>query len=385
MKYIFHTLFISCLFVNNMLAQQNILLKLVQKQSGNIKSGAYIVNKSHKFFDFDEIKKEQLEVQFCEIGQNTTCIIKDILNNTIQFYDTSKWWYFYKYSDSVLFVRTRNNPNANLLYPYMQPYGFQRTYPLSYHSQTIVEDKINYTILDSLKGIDQLYSEFKNDFIKFTIDKKLLVPIKFQNYSEEWLDSVNYNIQNMEEEISEVKLNHLNPWLFLKYIDYTMKQLPVKKIVYPEYDLNKNTVIDTIYLMKWKLLNTHTAKPFVFNIFNKKYTLLYFTYMGCIPCKYALPVLDSLYVKWNNSVSFYGIDMFDINASKIEIYKRSNKIKFDYLYSNIKEGTKFIGDELGLHTYPTFIVINEHGKIVFIKRGLNSNLMNEIENIISIE
>lgn len=382
MKYIYHAIFIFLFYNNKVNAQSYNLLDLVQNQSEKIKSGSYTLVKSVKVLDVDEILKYKRQVQFYEKGQNTICVIRDLLENKTYFFDTSKWVYQFNHKDSILRISTRYNPNDNLLYQFMQPYGFQRVYPKGKNYTNLVVDEMSYTINDT-SSIPEM-PEYKNSSFKFFIDPKLLIPLKYRNYAEEWLDSVNYNVQDIQEEISDISLNSINEKQFLSFIAESIKSLPIKKVTYPEYEkeLNKKLLKDTINIEKWTLLNSETKKQFDFKNTSIP-TLLYFTYLGCYPCKLALPTLDSIYNKWGGKFNLYAINLFDNDVSKITIYKNANKIKFNYLYNLNKEQKELILKEMGLSSYPTFILLDKNNKKVFTKSGYSENLFNELDKAIT--
>lgn len=386
MKHLFNIILVlKCIIV---LGQSNKyqLLKKVNESSKKIKSGSYTVIKTSKFFDFDEIKKEKLEIKFFELGQNTLCIINDLLNKELYLYDTTKWTYIYRYKDSVLNVYTRNNPNNNLLVNYIQPYGFIRSFPFLEETD-YVKIEINGNELKLKFKDDDKEINTKNSYMKYHIDITNYIPFRFQNYSEEWIDETNFNVQNFIEEVSNVKINNYTKMTFFKVLDSTFNSLPIRTVNYPEYNRleKKIKIVDTIDLIKWNLLNTKNNNKFSNYNLNNKPTLFYFTYLGCLPCKMAIPILDSLYLKWNNKINFCAINVFDKNIDKIKIYKKANNIKFDYFYNSDNNETFKIIKELDLSSYPTFILMNPNKKIVYKQLGMSNNLFENLDSIIKNE
>jgi thiol-disulfide isomerase/thioredoxin len=386
MKHLFNIILVLKCFI--VLGQSNKyqLLKKVNESSKKIKSGSYTVIKTSKFFDFDEIKKEKLEIKFFELGQNTLCIINDLLNKELYLYDTSKWTYVYRYKDSVLNVYTRNNPNNNFLVNYIQPYGFIRSFPFleetDYVKIEITGNELKLKFKDDDKEINT-----KNSYMKYYIDTTNFIPFRFQNYSEEWIDETNFNVQNFIEEVSNVKINNFTKTTFFKVLDSTFNSLPIKTVNYPEYNRveKKIKIVDTIDLINWNLLNTKNNNKFSNYNLNNKPTLFYFTYLGCLPCKMAIPILDSLFLKWNDKVNFCAINVFDKNIDKIKIYKKANNIKFDYYYNSDNNETFKIIKELDLSSYPTFILMNPNKKIVYKQLGMSNSLFENLNSIIKNE
>ena len=262
----------------------------------------------------------------------------------------------------------------------MQPYGFLNTFGLHFQLP-VLENKMSLTVKWPYDSYDEIHT--KNSFLKFEIDSSFLIPIKYQNYSEEWLDSVNFNVQNMVEEITDLQLNNINPWLLLQHMNNFKKSLPITKEVYPNYSKTVSKPHDTLYLERWNLRNTKSSK-FV-KVDKNKPTFLYFTYMGCLPCKYALRSIDSIYQKWGHLVNFYAVDLFDTNLSKLEIYKKANNTQFDYLYSNDDGMKKDFSAKYKIASYPTFLIVNSSGKIVFRKEGFKNSFMEEIDNALKLE
>lgn len=375
MKKIFVTICILISFIFTK-AQNFELLNQAIEKSKVIKSGSYKVIKKHKFFDFDYINEHVYEVQFCEIKGTTNCIIRDLKNNNILFFDSSVWLKTFSYKDSILDNKVKFNPNSYLLYIGMQPFGLLKLLP----------DKINL-----LKQIDKttnsntfkIYSRNENgsfselDYIQLVIDSNLLIPTTFINYGIEQIDSVNFNIQNFEENIYNVKINNYTEKQFLNLFTKTFNSLPIKESTISTYK-QKTDKIDS--MIDWNVFygfkELITGKELALT---KEKNLLFFTYLGCIPCKKMLTQLSEIYSNYKNDIEILGINSIDTSFKRILIYKNANNIKFDYYFKQEIKTNDWSLKKLKIKSYPTIFITDKKGKIELILEGYTPNLMQIIE------
>lgn len=227
MKNIIKLILVLFVISNNAYAQTEKLLDKVKKQSASIKSGSYIVTKRFKYFDFNETKTAKLAVQFCELKNTTLCIINDLENQEIMYFDTSKYVYHFSKKDSILKILIAYNPNQDLLYRYMQPYGYPAIYPSNLKNTQILNNKTLCTLVDT--NFDNENGIFRNEKFEFTVDKKLNTIINYKNYLEMRANNGSYNNQRIEESITNVKLNNFKAPKFLKKIKLEMSKLPIKR------------------------------------------------------------------------------------------------------------------------------------------------------------
>jgi thiol-disulfide isomerase/thioredoxin len=378
-KKIFVTICILISFTITKAQNFELLNKAIEK-SKVIKSGSYKVIKKHKFFDYDLPNESMYDIQFCEINGTTNCIIKDFKNNNILFFDSSVWVKIFYYKDSVLDRRVKFNPNKNLLYIGMQPYGLLRLLP----DEVTLKKRI---AKNSDSNSFKIYDSFKNgtisesDYIKLVIDSNSLIATTFINYGKEILDSVNYNIQNMEETIYDVKINNFTEKQFLALMAKAIDTLPIRKKTISEYDKKtviNDSLIDLNVFSDFKEISTGKKLAL-----HQEKNLLFFTYLGCIPCKEMLPQLDAVYSKYKNKMDIIGINAFDSSSRRILIYKNANKIKFDYYFNENISLKNYPLKKLQLKSFPTLFITDKKGNIELIIKGYTNNLNEIVEEHLS--
>jgi thiol-disulfide isomerase/thioredoxin len=382
MKCRFFVIIILSLSTFYLSAQNLKLLKLAKEKSKTIKSGSYKIVKKYKFFDFDFIKEDKFDVQFCEIDNTTNCIIKDLVNNKIYFFDTTEWVSVFNFKDSTLDKRIRFNPNNDLLYQCMQPFGLLKLLPNDNFLKKQLGTSLNSNSFKiyARKENDEI---IKSSYTYLEIDKKLLIASKCVNYSIEFIDSVNFNIQNLEESITDIKVNLYKQNEFRNVLSKTYNSLPIKKIIFPDYLENSNSLkndtnINFEDLKHFKEVSTKK----LFELKNEK-TVIFFTYLGCLPCKKMLPQFDSLYSKYKGEINIIGINLIDTNANRIQIYKNANNIKFDYYYNESISINNSVLKKMPISGYPSVFILDQKGKIELIIEGYIDNLVNHVEKYIN--
>lgn len=226
MKKTLQLILLLFIFTNNNNAQTKKLLEKVKKQSAIIKSGSYLVSKRFKYFDYNEIKTAKLAVQFCNLKNITLCIINDLENEEIIYFDTSKYVYHFSKKDSILRLFKAYNPNQDLLYRYMQTYGYPTIYPSNLKNTQILNNKTSCTLIDT--NFNNKNDLFRNEKFEFTIDKKLNAIIYYKSYLEIKTKNGSYTNQSSEESITNVKINNFKAKKFLKKINREIKKLPIK-------------------------------------------------------------------------------------------------------------------------------------------------------------
>ena len=99
-----------------------------------------------------------------------------------------------------------------------------------------------------------------------------------------------------------------------------------------------------------------------------KVVMLEFFFIGCQPCKKAIPWLATLKEKYKDSpFVLYSVNALDSKAA-LEMYKRQNKeIKYDILY----DADALVKDYL-IQYYPTVMLFNKKGKLVYFGPLLHS-------------
>ncbi len=214
------------------IGQNEKLFKKVQKNMNSIHSGKYSLTKTYSYSDATLPKIEQYEIEFSIYNKTTICLVKDVIKNELIIFDTSIWVSVYNYNDSTLKKQLRYNPNFELLYAYLQPKAFV-IYPSYFKKPYTTEIKNNIVITDTFNKYS--LPNFETKFEYFEIDKNTFLIKKYRHFKELSKDDDIITIEFAEEEVSEIKTNHLLPNLFLLKIAETVRQLPIKKTVFIDY------------------------------------------------------------------------------------------------------------------------------------------------------
>jgi len=103
---------------------------------------------------------------------------------------------------------------------------------------------------------------------------------------------------------------------------------------------------------------------------DSKIILLDFSYMGCEPCRLAIPIIRNLYDKYRDSgLSVWGIDPFDKGEKEIfERYKTKYYLSYPVLFSD----KKTVYDYLGIEGYPTVVILDSNMNVLERLEGLDS-------------
>ncbi|HEX5155498.1 MAG TPA: TlpA disulfide reductase family protein [Parafilimonas sp.] len=100
-----------------------------------------------------------------------------------------------------------------------------------------------------------------------------------------------------------------------------------------------------------------------------KPTLLMFTGSWCAPCKESLPFIKSLYEKQKDHLQIVLIDK-EQSANECAGYKPYTAFGWHVFYENLSELKTPLVDKFNVSMYPTFILIDKNGKILYKKQGV---------------
>ena len=135
-----------------------------------------------------------------------------------------------------------------------------------------------------------------------------------------------------------------------------------------------------------QLKGSHIENLDLTDIFGNKFTLenlsgkiivLNFWFTKCAPCIKEMPYLEDLKEKYNDkSIAFFAVT-YDKKSVVDEFLK---KIKFDLTV--IPNDRKTI-NQFGIQFYPTNLVIDSNGKVVYINEFFGGNGIKEIDKILN--
>jgi len=130
-------------------------------------------------------------------------------------------------------------------------------------------------------------------------------------------------------------------------------------------DIHSHTINEGVQLQKTKYQDLNGKEINLASGRNK--TLLMFSFIGCGACEIALKEIESLNYKFKENINF-------VYASSRDDSKRLKK------YLNKKDFSKpaiaqesYINDEFNIFFYPTFVLINESGKVEEISDGYDKD------------
>ncbi|MCO5240209.1 MAG: TlpA family protein disulfide reductase [Chitinophagaceae bacterium] len=111
-----------------------------------------------------------------------------------------------------------------------------------------------------------------------------------------------------------------------------------------------------------------------------RYILLDFWGTWCNPCHKLVPDVKKIYVQHSEHLNILGI-AYDDNKEKVIKYLEKNKIFWPQIFENMKNSNSSSAVEFfRVDTFPTFILINDKGKIVV--RGNSKESLNRIDSVL---
>lgn len=116
-----------------------------------------------------------------------------------------------------------------------------------------------------------------------------------------------------------------------------------------------------------------------FNLFENdaKYTLIDFWGTWCKPCKEALPELKRIKERYVEHLNIVGI-AYDKNIDEVKEYVKENDLTWKNSFFNRENKVGIIRD-LNITKYPTFMLLDNNGQIIF--KGSGSEVLKDIEKI----
>ena len=108
-----------------------------------------------------------------------------------------------------------------------------------------------------------------------------------------------------------------------------------------------------------------------------KVLVLNFWFVACPPCIREIPELNQLVEKYKNEEVVF---LAFARDSKSKLKKFLEKTRFDY---NIVARSKWVAKVFNTHGWPTNIIVDKNGDIVFHKAGYDKERVTEMDGIIS--
>lgn len=97
---------------------------------------------------------------------------------------------------------------------------------------------------------------------------------------------------------------------------------------------------------------------------DKEAIVLNFWFSNCLPCKNEFPYLQKAADKYSDDIAVFAINPIDTKDEKIEKFVKENKLKL-----TVVKGDPAWESALQIQGYPTTVIIDRYGKIVFSHIG----------------
>jgi thiol-disulfide isomerase/thioredoxin len=225
----------------------------------------------------------------------------------------------------------------------------------------VIEFALNKAAMDSLGEIYALKSERKSVY-RLTVDKKTLLPVEFLVGNDQNQDFVKTDFVGIVENAPEPAEA---TWYYSTYLkDYKPKN-PVELALIqagqtaPDFKLNQFGADSQVSLGQFK----------------GKVVLVEFWIVNCGFCIGAVPTLNSITQKFRGKdFELVSINVHD-STKAIDIFKNFHKPEYPILVEGESTGTGY-----GASAYPTFVLIDKNGKVIYAKPGLDDK---EIEAVIT--
>jgi thiol-disulfide isomerase/thioredoxin len=109
-----------------------------------------------------------------------------------------------------------------------------------------------------------------------------------------------------------------------------------------------------------------------------KTIVLNFWFVACVPCRSEMPGLNKIVEKYANNpnVIFIGIALDEDDAIE-------NFIKLQPFNYRLVSGGRYYADKFNIKIYPTNVVVNKEGKVIFHSTGVARNTPDWIEKTIA--
>lgn len=344
------------------------------------KSGKYEKDSFIKFiqkFDIDTLKLSKIPLK-----QNLVTVIgfkkdKQIIiadaNNDMNFDDEIKYEFDINFRKNPLEnLKLLNNlPLAKFSCQFLSNGAIQTydrnfiIYPNSNHVfvQRLNKREKNYLSFlkfrDYWKGTILVKKKAFEFYVQASTNEYAVIYVKQKETPFSSTDKV-YNRQFMHKINDTIKLS--DKYFKLDSIDKSISKLYLTEI-------KKNNIKSGYYVGQF--MNNFEFKKLDGQLFNlmdvakeRKYTLIEFWGTWCGPCKKITPFLKETFKANTSKLNIIGIAV-DKNEDLVKKYIIENGMTWTNIFLDIKNINKGILEELKIQAYPTFILIDNEGKILY--------------------
>lgn len=197
-------------------------------------------------------------------------------------------------------------------------------------------------------------------------DRKTKLPIQIIRKGLGRYSNFYWDMEITPESIDEDSIGDFF-YLFRLPMDYKMIG-PDVTIIKSDFKNFKPIKVENFDLLDYK------GNKVTLSDFQGKVVLLDFWYSSCAPCIKASPYIEKIAEKYADSnVVVLGMNPID-NVPRIE--KHYDKWKLTY---NSLVCTSEVKNSLGIGSYPSFVIIDKNGMMIFKESGFSRSLMTQIE------
>jgi thiol-disulfide isomerase/thioredoxin len=127
----------------------------------------------------------------------------------------------------------------------------------------------------------------------------------------------------------------------------------------------------------WKLDVYNDDRPLSLEDLKGKVILLDFWIKNCGPCIKSVPHLNELQEKYKDR----GVKIISINAADSKEDIRWFCTRYNTKYSVLMNG-KEVTEKYGVSGFPTFVIIDKEGKVIYVNEGYDKSAQSAIEDVI---
>ncbi|MBN2747461.1 MAG: TlpA family protein disulfide reductase [Bacteroidales bacterium] len=236
------------------------------------------------------------------------------------------------------------------------------------------------------------FHEFSScSLIDNNLNDSMIISLQYQRKMKGFNRNVSYTISLRDTSILHYKIgqkyqNGNGSWEYeYTYFSY---EIDVEKILGSMETMDSSMIYkQPESFLNFSVNDTFPDFPFinlsgdtVFLTTDKQFILLDFWYIGCVPCKEAIPEMNNLQKEFPN-VKIIGVNSFQKNIEEIIQYQINSNIDYE-IFLNTKLNINF--------PHPAFILIDKHLNIKYIVYGFNKDSIQKLRayilaNSLSIE
>lgn len=269
---------------------------------------------------------------------------------------------------NIYFIRHKDNTIE--LLPNKKP--FYRGLALFYEDLPIREE-----FFDNLSTEKKIITQ-QGNLYKLIVGKYLLT-INATNYQIESFEIYTLHNDGIQYASYQIKSQDFNQPKFEENDLYNQKSLFPH---YTKYEMSqhnqKSTLSEGSLSPDWKAV-TIAGDSIQLSDLRGKVVFLDFWYQSCKPCVDAIPEVEALYQKYktNKDVVFFGVNPYDKNLEDLSIFIKKKEMNYPIIWQ-----ASTVSQLYEIHAYPTLMLIDKEGKIIYKKNGFTNRNFNSVDKII---